>query len=508
MVRKESALPAAKTSMNFEEFLHNNRYRVNRSLNRILWVCILSGPAIALGILGGVFKHISYSACLIISAAMLVMAGTNLLVLKKKPYSFVPGLLALFGMDLLLCYMNVSHISIRLTWCLVPLLSLLFCDAKAYIGISVLNYAVMGVGTWLEAAHYAEIRTDFVTPLGAFINIFAGCTIEALLIFAAGYALGKATRNYYLRMTGQYAEAQDNQAKLEEQLDILSSMAEIYDYVNLIDFTESTEMSLREETLHKLRIEKDQNHTHMTQGLRSQIAADMLDSFWKFTDITTVPDRLVNRRIIAGEFISNKTGWFRAQYIRVRGEIDKRPDMVIYTVQSIEADKRKEEQLIRISMTDELTRVFNRRCYEEDMAAIRREGMEDDFALISADLNGLKETNDTLGHNAGDELVKGAATCLLSAVGAQGKVYRVGGDEFMAMVYTNDCAAMLDEIQRKANAWHGFLADTISLSAGCASRAEYPDADIAELEKIADQRMYAEKARYYETTGKDRRNHY
>ena len=489
----------------FEQFLHNNRNKVDIALNRILWYVILVGPAIALGILAGVFKRTSYSACVVISVSMLIWASVDKMILKRMPHSFVPGILALGGMELLICFMNCSHISIRLSWFLVPLLSLLFCDAKAYIGVSILNYIVMGISTWLEAAHYAEIRTDFATPLGGFINIFAGCTIEALVMFAAGYALGKATNGYYRMMIGKYKEAQIQHEQVREQLQILESMAEIYDFVNLIDFTESTEMSLREKNLRKLVIKKGQDHTHMTQGLRGQIVPDMVDDFWAFTDITTVPKRLINRRSIAGEFINIHTGWFRAQYIRVKGEMNRRPDVVIYTIQNIDSDKRKEEHLIRISMTDELTRLFNRRCYEEDIAEIEKKGLGENLALISADVNGLKAVNDKMGHAAGDELIIGAATCLLSAIGAYGNAYRTGGDEFMAIVHTSDCEALVRDIQNRSAAWHGAMVKGVSISVGYASHADYPDATIAELETISDQRMYEDKDRYYQRSGKNRR---
>lgn len=489
----------------FEQFQHDNRYRVNRSLNQILWICILAGPAIALGIMGGVFKRTSYQACVIISCVMAVVAGSNSLILKRKPYSYVPSMIALIAVDVLLCYMNVSHISIRLTWFLVPFLSLLLCDTKAFIGTSILNYVVMGLGIWLEATHYAEIRTDFETPLKGFINIFAGCSIEAFIMFAAGYALGKATNNYYRKMIGQYSEAQIQKQTMQEQLDILGSMAEIYDFVNLIDFKASTEMSLREEKLFKRPIAEAQEHTHMTQGLKSQIAPDMVDAFWRFTNIKTVPERLVNRKSIAGEFIHNDIGWFRAQYIRVAGDMAQKPDVVIYTIQDIDADKRKEEHLIRISMTDELTRAFNRRCYEEDIAQLRTSEIDDDLAVISADVNGLKSVNDNQGHAAGDELIRGAALCLTSAVGIQGKVYRTGGDEFMAIVHSPDCEALLKEIRGRTAEWRGGIVDGVSLSLGVASRAEHPDASIEALEKLADTSMYEDKARYYRESGRDRR---
>ena len=492
----------------FEAFRYNNRHRVNRVLNSILWACILTGPAIALGIASGVFTKTTYTACLVISIVMTVVAGSNWLILKKKPSSFVSGVLALITVDVLLCYMNVSHIDLRLTWFLVPLLSLLFCDAKVYIGASLVNYVAMGVSIWLSASYYADLRLDFASPMVGFVNTFAGCTIEAILMFVAGYALGRMSGKYYRRMIRQHAEAQDQQARLQEQMSVLESMAEIYDYVNHIDFVESTEMSLREETLHKIVIEKGQDHTHMTQGLRSQIAADMVDAFWEFTDITTVPTRLIGRQSIAGEFVNNETGWFRAQYIRIKGRLDQKPDVVIYTIQTIDADKRKEEYLIRVSTTDWLTRLFNRRSYEEDVAALNAAGIESDIALISIDVNGLKNVNDSLGHRAGDELIQGAATCLLSAIGSRGKAYRVGGDEFIALVHVDDRQVLIDEIREKAAAWKGTFVDSLSISIGSACHAEYPDASIEELEKLADKSMYEEKEKHYEQLGLSPRHHY
>ena len=71
-------------TLDFEHFQRDNRYRVNHSLNRMLWFCILAGPAIALGVAGGVFKQTSYLACIILSCGMAVVAGSNRIILKKK----------------------------------------------------------------------------------------------------------------------------------------------------------------------------------------------------------------------------------------------------------------------------------------------------------------------------------------------------------------------------------------------------------------------------------------
>ncbi|MDT3390677.1 MAG: hypothetical protein LIR25_08855 [bacterium] len=79
----------------FEQFLRNNRNRVDKSLNAILWLVILVGPAIAIGIKTGIFKQTSYYACIVISVSMLILAIVDRILLNRMPYSYVPGIVAL-----------------------------------------------------------------------------------------------------------------------------------------------------------------------------------------------------------------------------------------------------------------------------------------------------------------------------------------------------------------------------------------------------------------------------
>ncbi len=73
-------------------------------------------------------------------------------------------------------------------------------------------------------------------------------------------------------------------------------------------------------------------------------------------------------------------------------------------------------------------------------------------ACISIDLNNLKRANDTMGHSAGDVLIRGIATVLREAVGNEGKIYRIGGDEFVVLIHdiTDDgIEKVLKRIERK-----------------------------------------------------------
>ena len=105
-------------------------------------------------------------------------------------------------------------------------------------------------------------------------------------------------------------------------------------------------------------------------------------------------------------------GWFRAQYIMVEATDEGVPTIAIYTTRNVDEERRREEHLMHLSYTDELTNLSNRRCYERDLKENRDKARTDDLVLFSIDVNGLKQVNDTSGHEAGDELICGAAECI------------------------------------------------------------------------------------------------
>ena len=179
--------------------------------------------------------------------------------------------------------------------------------------------------------------------------------------------------------------------------------------------------------------------------------------------------------------------------------------MVIYTTRNVDEEKRREEHLVRIAMTDEMTRLFNRRCYEEDLAVLSGSPLSDDLVIFSVDINGLKPVNDNKGHAAGDELIRGAADCLAFSVGSSGKVYRTGGDEFMAVVHTDSPEQLRATVMKRAAEWRGVYVTEVSVSVGYAASRDHPGADAEELERIADADMYSEKERYYKERGIERR---
>ncbi len=136
--------------------------------------------------------------------------------------------------------------------------------------------------------------------------------------------------------------------------------------------------------------------------------------------------------------------------------------------------------------TDALTNLPNRYRFEQYLLDVGERGYS--LAILMFDINYLKETNDTEGHSAGDNLIRTAAQCITSCFGE--KSFRIGGDEFAAVV--EDCRpeTVQQMIYRFREAEEQ---ENISISVGYAYADNISETTIKQLLDEADKQMYAEK---------------
>lgn len=165
------------------------------------------------------------------------------------------------------------------------------------------------------------------------------------------------------------------------------------------------------------------------------------------------------------------------------------------------------EERRRLSITDDMTGLFNRRAYERDCLKILETNTASEITIIMMDVNGLKETNDTYGHLAGDELVIGAAKCMSTSMGEYGKVYRIGGDEFVALLKCTkqELDDMIHTFEHIVARWKGNRQYKLSISKGIVVGEEHDDLNFDEIKELADKLMYEDKDEYYKLTGRERR---
>ena len=124
------------------------------------------------------------------------------------------------------------------------------------------------------------------------------------------------------------------------------------------------------------------------------------------------------------------------------------------------------------------------------------------IGILVVDLNNLKETNDTYGNPAGDELIKGAAECIEAVFGEDAKYFRTGGDEFAVLTINSslDMETLMHRLDSKVIEYNANHVHQLSLARGlCIDEADVNDEDkLRIIYKAADDRMYGDKIQKHE----------
>ena len=158
-------------------------------------------------------------------------------------------------------------------------------------------------------------------------------------------------------------------------------------------------------------------------------------------------------------------------------------------------------QIEYLSQTDLLTLTKNRNHYESRLADYAVMGTQS-LMCVYADVNGLHETNNELGHPTGDKMLQDVAARIRETFGDE-DTYRTGGDEFVAFVVDEDA----EEVARQVEAMRADLeAQGYNVSFGMARREREADPyDMAGIVGEAEANMFASKLEFYESAEHDRR---
>ncbi len=189
-------------------------------------------------------------------------------------------------------------------------------------------------------------------------------------------------------------------------------------------------------------------------------------------------------------------GWFHRQAVR-SGE------GIALIVRDITEARQHEEALARLVITDTLTSLPNRRWLSDYLpgALQRARAGRKRVALLFIDLDNFKTINDTLGHAAGDELLRSAAIALKGAVRSIDHVVRLGGDEFTVLVENLERDAdveriagqVVDALSDSQGEFARWTAKNVRCSVGIAIYPSHAD-DADSLLHRADLAMYEAKA--------------
>ena len=166
---------------------------------------------------------------------------------------------------------------------------------------------------------------------------------------------------------------------------------------------------------------------------------------------------------------------------------------VVGTIQDITEYKKAEEEILFLGYHDQLTGLYNRRFYEEELKRLDTE-RNLPMTIAMGDVNGLKLINDSFGHAIGDELLKKAAEVIKNGCRADDIIARLGGDEFVIILPKTDAFETEQIIKRikGLSLKEEIVSIDISITFGHETKNNKEE-DIQEIFKNTEDHMYRNK---------------
>lgn len=279
-----------------------------------------------------------------------------------------------------------------------------------------------------------------------------------------------------------------------------SALAEIYLSMHLVDLRSGLFYTVKStKPIEQSRKTKDGNDfAKQMYNVMKHISTDSYFlSVMEFTDLATLGERLKNKNTLVHEFISRISGWCRERFIKIDEDENGNPWHVLYCVEVIDEEKRRESRLLYLSETDSMTGINNRGSGERKVTELLKKKKGGLFCLLDCDK--FKKINDTYGHATGDEILIQLAEALQRACRENDIVMRLGGDEFamylpgmpnekMAEGFFERLFAQIDKIS--ISEMNG---EKISVSLGASLCSDHDGATFDTLYHKADKAMYKSK---------------
>ncbi len=334
-------------------------------------------------------------------------------------------------------------------------------------GHSTLSRSKIATPIWLDGTIEGVLEFESVRP-GAFDD--DDCTIAEDLALQVSVAI---------RNTRLYRNAQAEHEYLQTVLDVAVDMAIISTDPagNIVTFSRGAEMMFGYDD-------------------KEVVGTPILPLFQDSSLATSIEKLLSGRQVHFGETdvaLKRRHGGTFYASLSVHPLRAKRSEGFLFVLTDVTERRAQQEQLLKLSITDELTGLYNKRYYQDLLPReiARAQRRDSTFALCYFDLDGFKRFNDTRGHVAGDELLRWVGELVQSVIRRQVDLpFRYGGDEFVLILPETPAEAARRVGERICEGVYQRFNGEVTVSFGI---VEYAGESAEELTIRADKMMYAAK---------------
>ena len=216
----------------------------------------------------------------------------------------------------------------------------------------------------------------------------------------------------------------------EEHLQMITALSGFYKVIFMIDLKKQSAQNIKHAEVAWQHYQGGimPYEIFLDTFISRMVEAEYVNAIREFMNPDTMENRMRDMNALSREYHGKNIEWGRIVLAPAKRNRDGGLERVVFAVQDITEQKKREEWMQYKMEHDELTGTLNRTAFNRVTKLL--EDNLTPFALILLDIDNFKTINDTHGHDVGDEVLSQLVTALNEKMRSVDKIFRIGGDEF------------------------------------------------------------------------------
>lgn len=216
----------------------------------------------------------------------------------------------------------------------------------------------------------------------------------------------------------------------EEHLQMITALSGFYKVIFMIDLKKQSAQNIKHAEVAWQHYQDGimPYEIFLDTFISRMVEAEYVNAIREFMNPDTMENRMRDMNALSREYHGKNIEWGRIVLAPAKRNRDGGLERVVFAVQDITEQKKREEWMQYKMEHDELTGTLNRTAFNRVTKLL--EDNLTPFALILLDIDNFKTINDTHGYDVGDEVLSQLITALNEKMRSVDKIFRIGGDEF------------------------------------------------------------------------------